>query len=130
MRTIMIKDRLKMAVRVLASQPLGVNERPQRYSSSWPTFAKSAHNEVKIADRRHIIFQPSPAEIQDIYEILDMLMLLPAFERNLVWARASGVPWALLQARYMLSRTHLNRRYRLAIEKCELALMGRPQKCS
>jgi len=120
----MLKDRLRMAARVLSSQPSSVYERPERYRSSWPSFAAIAKTDMKVAGRTHVKFYPTAAEIQDMYRMLDLLMPLPAFERNLLWARACGVPWALLQARFMLSRTHLNRRYRQAIKKCELILMG------
>jgi len=127
MENLVLKDRLKLAARVLASLPYSAHERPQRYRSHWPAFV-DMHKEQAVSERKHHVkFRPTSSEIDDMYLILDKLMNLSAFDRNLVWARASGVPWALLQARFMLSRTHLNRRYRLALKAYELILMDRPK---
>ena len=48
-------------------------------------------------------------------EVLDALYTLSPAARKLLWARACGLPWAQLQLRLGGSRTHLNRRYRLAL---------------
>ena len=58
---------------------------------------------------------PPPQAIDDMYEVIDALYRLSPAARKLLWARACGLPWAQLQLRLGGSRTHLNRRYRLAL---------------
>ena len=125
MQNMALKERLRLAARVLASLPHLAHERPQHFRSHWPAFADMRKQQVVSAGRQQQKFRPKPKEIDDMYFILDRLMSLPQFDPNLIWAWASGIPWALLQARYRLSRTHLNRRYQLALKAYELVLMDR-----
>ena len=48
-------------------------------------------------------------------QMIALLWEINGYQRQLVWARACGVRWAVLQDRYRRSRTTLNRDYRAAL---------------
>ena len=108
------KQRLTAAARTLVRLPRSYLDRPGRPQSGWPEMQRTAR--LCVTDtRRASLPVPSPQAIDDMHEVIDALYTLSPAARKLLWARACGLPWAQLQLRLGGSRTHLNRRYRLAL---------------
>lgn len=111
-----LKERLRQAALTLSILPVSGFDRPLKMRSAWPDFIqKSRPYLVKRA--RYMKICPTPEDIDDAMVIIDILNQLPADRRRLVWARACNVPWAALQQRYHASRTHLNLRYKKALDE-------------
>ena len=108
------KLRLQNAAVTLARLPRSYLDRPGRPQSGWPEMQRTARLCVDgtRAPGRPV---PSPRAIDDMNQVIDALYSLSPAARRLLWARACGLPWAQLQIRLGGSRTHLNRRYRLAL---------------
>lgn len=118
-----LKTRLEAAARTLSRLPRSHMDRPGRSQSGWPDMQRTARLLVSCT-RTPSPARPSPQAIDDMYCILEALYTLSPAARKLLWARACGLPWAQLQLRFGGSRTHLNRRYRLALAALSARLDG------
>ena len=98
-----MKLSLEHAARTLKYLPHSQTSRHQKLRSVWGSFGKSGHDLTGKLQK----FTPSPREIDDMYQVVELVMGRPDLERKLLWARANRVPWALLQRQLGRSRTHL-----------------------
>ena len=106
--------RLAVAVRTLHALPPDSHERPVGTRSAWPDFMQKT---ALLAGRTRAGARlcPAPAAIDDLTHLVGLFWHLGPDQRRLVWARACGVPWAVLAARFARSRTSLNRDYKQAL---------------
>ena len=106
--------RLARAAQTLRDLPPERNTKPSGSRSSWPDFIQETRF-LHDRTRSHKLPSPNPVAIDDLNHLLGLLWHLQPAERQLVWARACGVPWAKLVARIGRSRTTLNREHKLAV---------------
>ena len=98
-----MKLNLEHAARTLKYLPYSQTSRHQKLRSIWGGFGNASQASAEKTKK----FTPSPAEIDDMYQVVELVMGRPDLERKLLWARANRVPWALLQKQIGRSRTHL-----------------------
>ena len=109
-----IKDmerQLSDAAMTLARMPNDVRTRPASLRSAWPEMQRGCrftYGATRLTSRH----RPTPAQIDQLDQMIQLLWHLSPSARRLVWARACRIPWALLVARMGRSRTSLNRDFR------------------
>lgn len=118
---IAIKQRVEAAFLVLRQLPETAVTRPMGPKSFWPEMRRSAKRGA-ILHRCSSIAVPNSQMITDCYRIVDALYELSVFQRQLIWARAAGVPWKILMVRFNRSRAHLYRLHKQALSELALKL--------
>ena len=94
--------------------PRAAGDGPAGARSAWPDMVRATRFAI-FETRRATQPRPSPSEIDAMEQMIALLWEINGYQRQLVWARACGVRWAVLQDRYRRSRTTLNRDYRAAL---------------
>ena len=117
MRDKKLQNELAEAAKIMSALPAGQERGFHGGKSSWPAFHHNFSSAGYLDTSRPFKLQPTPQQIDSTYYLLDKLMQLERFDRILLWARANKVRWASLQARFRLSRAHLNRRYDIALQR-------------
>lgn len=112
-----LKKALSNAASTMRRLPKGWEERPHQGRSGWPEFRCEEGGGPERGRQGIPLIRPTPAEIDEMYQLLDDLMQLSVSDRRLLWARACKIRWSVLQSRFQLSRTHLNRRYDIALNR-------------
>ena len=112
-----LKKALSNAASTMRRLPRGWEERPHQDRSGWPEFRCEEGGSAEPGRQRIPLIRPAPAEIDEMYHLLDDLMQLSVSDRRLLWARACKIRWSVMQSRFQLSRTHLNRRYDIALNR-------------
>ena len=112
-----LKKALSNAASTMRRLPRGWEERPHQGRSGWPEFRCEEGGSTERGRQRIPQIRPAPREIDEMYHLLDDLMQLSVSDRRLLWARACKIRWSVLQSRFQLSRTHLNRRYDIALNR-------------
>ena len=92
----------------------GAGDGPAGVRSAWPDMIRATRFSVP-GTRVTTPCRPGPADIAAMERMIALLWEVNARQRQLLWARACGVRWAVLQDRFRRSRTTLNRDYRGAL---------------
>ena len=95
--------RLERAARTMKALPYERGSRHRQLQSAWIDISRESDG-IPQKMRRNI---PESQHIDELYMLLDLLLVRPDLERKLIWARANRIPWAALQKRTGRSRTHL-----------------------
>ncbi|MEX0503486.1 DUF6362 family protein [Alphaproteobacteria bacterium LSUCC0719] len=119
--------RLVRAVDTLDRLPMKADTRPAGTRSAWPEMIRKSRFAIE-ATRRTMPARPTPTAIDDLDRLAMLMWQLPAYQRQLLWARACGVRWAELCHRYRRSRTTLNRDHRRALLALVLAEDAAPDQ--
>jgi hypothetical protein len=104
----LVEVHLEEAAKVMRSLP---PVRVQGYFSVWPESVSdewilSANQEPEERRLRY-----TPRQISKMEFVMEWLLWPPIVERKIIWERANGVPWKVLEHRYQSSRTTLWRNY-------------------
>ena len=105
---------LAAAADVVRRLPRGAGDGPAGVRSAWPDMIRATRFSVP-GTRVTTPCRPGPADIAAMERMIALLWEVNARQRQLLWARACGVRWAVLQDRFRRSRTTLNRDYRGAL---------------
>lgn len=106
--------RLVVAARTMRALPNDALSKPSGTRSSWPEFVQKTRF-LYGHTRASSLPRPHPRAIDDLAHLMALFWQLRPDERRLVWARACGIPWAVLMARFGRSRTSLNRDHKVAL---------------
>ena len=116
-----LKSKLEKAVVVLQALPKTSKTMPVGYKSAWPEMIRPG-KKGDIIYRGRSYAMPNSRDITECYQIIDSLYHLTEMQRQLIWARASHIPWRMLQQRFRRSRSHLYRLYLGALSSLSQSL--------
>ena len=121
-------DAMAAAAVTLQRLPRVAGDGPAGARSAWPDMVRATRFAI-FETLRATRPRPSPSEIDAMEQMIALLWEINGYQRQLVWARACGVRWVVLQDRYRRSRTTLNRDYRAALAVLAgAALVGTAQR--
>ena len=108
-----VADRFTEAARTARRLP---PVRVQGYFSVWPAFVRTEYERLAGEDRPRIRFAPTPAEVDQMLEVMRWVQWLEVEQRHLVWMRAKRYGWRDITIRFACDRTTAWRRWQKALE--------------
>ena len=108
---------LERAADTLKRLPMPRNGRPALESSSWPAMPIDPDDAFGQFSGRAPRLPPGPRAISELDSVLPWLRALDNTDRQLVWARATGLPWSRLAREFGINVGQLRYRWNAAIDR-------------
>lgn len=96
--------------------------RVKGFFNTWPEIVQTYWEAYGGDDEKPRLGPPTPEAIDRLDMALPWLSWLEPGEAELVWLRAEGAPWKVIQARYGVGRTTAWMRWTTALEKIAACL--------
>jgi len=89
--------------------------RVQGHFNAWPTIVRSPHERLAGDDPPDCRFPPTPAEVDQMLEVMRWVQWLEVEQRHLVWMRAARYRWYDIGKRFGCAPRTAQRRWEIAM---------------
>jgi len=109
--------------------------RVQSHFNLWPVIVRTEFERLATEESGVYRSPPSPADIDDLLEVMRWMNWLSVDERLLLWMRADRHPWNDIAKRFGYSRSTVCRQWKATVQKLVLilntshVLQGRQMSC-
>jgi len=90
--------------------------RVQGYFTLWPAVVRSEWERMSADERPKMHFQPSPAEVDAMLEVMRWVQWLELDQRHLVWMRAKRYGWREISIRFACCTKTAQRHWQVALQ--------------
>lgn len=117
-----IEKELREAGRIAKRTPFAKGSRPAQLRAGWPDIVRDTFDAYGYTAERGKPAIPSPVDLDRMDEAFGWLWHVEGRERTILFARANGVTWRVLQERLDISHVTLAKIHRNGIARIAAAL--------